>query len=106
MSSENGNGKLTYPVALLTSDEINMAGGATSSNNSYYLNTRELWWSLSPYNFSTSSAIEFRMNTTGSLAYFPVNVTSGVRPSIVLAHDLLVERGTGTSENPYELVLE
>ena len=38
VSEENGNGALTYPVALLTADEIAYAGGVyNKSNRSYYL---------------------------------------------------------------------
>ncbi len=52
VSEENGNGALTYPVALLTSDEVTLAGfsGGTSISN-IYLYTNQLWWSLSPYYF-------------------------------------------------------
>ena len=106
VSNENGNGKLTYPVALLTMDEINMAGGATSSNNSYYLYTGQYWWSLSSYYFNHNIAREFNMASSGSLNNVTVSSTYGVRPSIALSGDLLVAQGTGTSESPYELVLE
>ena len=106
VSSENGNGKLTYPVSLLTMDEINMAGGTGYSNNSYYLYTGQYWWSLSPYSFYYDNAYEFDVYSSGNLSNGYVDGTYGVRPAIVLAHDLLVERGTGTSTNPYELVLE
>ena len=107
VSNENGNGKLTYPVSLLTMDEINMAGGTGSSNNnSYYLYTGEHWWSLSPRSFNNIFANEFYVYSSGRWDVNSVAVTYGVRPAIVLAHDLLVERGTGTSTNPYELVLE
>ena len=106
VSSENGNGKLTYPVALLTTDEITLAGlGWDGHSSSSYLNTGQYWWSLSPFDFSAFGADEFIVYSGG----FSNNIvwnTYGVRPAIVLANDLLVERGTGTSEAPYELVLE
>ena len=105
VSSENGNGKLTYPVSLLTMDEINMAGG-TGSNNSYYLYTGQNWLSLSPSSFNNNTASEFQVYPSGGLNSGNVSYASGVRPAIALAHDLVVERGTGTSESPYELVLE
>ena len=39
VSDENGNGDLTYPVGLLTADEIVLAGGLYGSKNTdYYLN--------------------------------------------------------------------
>ena len=103
---ENGNGKLTYPVALLTWDEINMAGGTGSRNNSYYLYTGQNWWSLSPTDFLSYSYAEGFYVSSNGLNFNSVYNTFGVRPSISLRNDLLVERGTGTSESPYELVLE
>ncbi len=108
VSSENGNGKLTYPVALLTADEITLAGsGWRGYSSSSYLNTRESWWSLSPYSFNYNYAGEFFVSSSGDLNYGNVvSNTGGVRPSVSLAPGILVSRGTGTSENPYELVLE
>ena len=106
VSSENGNGKLTYPVALLTMDEINMAGGSKNYNSSYYLYTGETWWSLSPYSFGNSPAYEFDAGSSGYLGEDQVYYSQGVRPSVSLAPGILVARGIGTSVNPYELVLE
>ena len=106
VSSENGNGKLTYPVALLTADEATLGGlGYNGYSSSSYLNTGQYWWSLSPYNFYNSFAYEFYVYSTG-LNCSSVGYTYGVRPSVSLAPGILVSRGTGTSENPYELVLE
>ena len=106
VSSENGNGKLTYPVALLTADEATLGGlGYNGHSSSSYLNTGEYWWSLSPNYFSESSAVEFGVGING-LNYNVVSYTYVVRPSVSLAPGILVSRGTGTSENPYELVLE
>jgi hypothetical protein len=48
----HGNASLQYPVALLTADEIAMAGGVWNTNNSsFYLYTNQYYWSLSPYYF-------------------------------------------------------
>ena len=42
VSASTGNGKLTYPVGLLTADEIRLAGGRRgSSNSTYYLYTNQ-----------------------------------------------------------------
>jgi len=107
VSNENGNGKLTYPVALLTADEYTLAGlGWSGYSSSSYLNSGTNQWSLSPLGFSYYYAIEFSVYSSGSLSEDGVDSTIGVRPAITLANDLVVERGTGTSESPYELVLE
>ena len=48
VSPNNGNGKLTYPIALLTGDEVMLAGGTTSSNSSYYLYYSSSYWLMTP----------------------------------------------------------
>ena len=78
VSSEKGNGKLTYPVALLTADEIMLAGGrGSSSNSSYYLYTGQTWWSLSPRYYNSYSALGFLVNSAGNLNYNDVNLVGG-----------------------------
>ena len=44
----NGNGALTYPVGLLSTDEIALAGGWNASNSGYYLYSGQVWWASSP----------------------------------------------------------
>ena len=63
----NGNGKLDYPVGLLTSDEIMLAGGRAADNNSYYLYTGQNYWAGSPSGFAYINALEFLVVTTGHL---------------------------------------
>ena len=107
VSSEKGNGKLTYPVALLTADEIMLAGGRGGySNSSYYLYTGQTWWSLSPYYYNGYYAFGFIVYSAGSLNYNNVGLTYGVRPSVSLAPGIMVVNGDGSSEMPYEVMLE
>ena len=44
----NGNGALTYPVGLLSTDEIVLAGGWSATNSGYYLYSGQYWWASSP----------------------------------------------------------
>ena len=44
----NGNGTLTYPVGLLSTDEIVLAGGWSAANSGYYLYSGQYWWASSP----------------------------------------------------------
>ena len=44
----NGNGVLTYPVGLLSTDEIVLAGGWNAANSGYYLYSGQWWWASSP----------------------------------------------------------
>ncbi|MEI3508312.1 MAG: hypothetical protein V8R01_04220 [Bacilli bacterium] len=53
VSSTTGNGALTYPVGLITADEVNMAGGKTSAQNLlYYLYSGTTYWTMSPSHFT------------------------------------------------------
>ncbi len=106
VSSENGNGALTYPVALLTTDEIAYAGAVWDKNNSsYYLYNNDNWWSLSPYDLLSGIAAAFHVNSMGYLYQDGVANARGVRPSISLKPGVKVQSGTeGTKGNPYVVV--
>ena len=111
MSSDIGNGALTYPVGLLSADEVNMAGGRYgSSNKADYLYTGEDWWLLSPYYFNPSyanGAFNFYVGSSNNLAYSHVmRGIQGVRPVISLSSEIIVVRGDGSSEHPYEVMSE
>lgn len=99
--TEIGNGNLDYPIALLTSDEIMLAGGSSSNNSSYYLYTGQDYWSASPYYFDSKYAYSFLVNSSGYLYDLHVTVTFGVRPSVSLVQGIGTERGTGTVGDPY-----
>ena len=104
--SETGNGALTYPVGLLTSDEIMLAGGQNDSNTDYYLSTNNAWWLLSPYQFRDNFAFQLRTASNGYLEYSYANSNLGVRPSISLKPGVkIAEGGDGTSATPYEFIV-
>ena len=50
----NGNGVLTYPVGLLSTDEIVLAGGWSANNSGYYLYSGQSLWGSSPIYFTGS----------------------------------------------------
>ena len=107
VSSENGNGALDYPVALLTADELTLAGhGNNGYSRNAYLYTGQYYWSLSPYNFYSNHAHGFYMHSLGSLYDNHVRSAYGVRPSVSLAPGIMISGGDGTSEDPYQLELE
>ncbi|MBO5138121.1 MAG: hypothetical protein J6B89_00565, partial [Bacilli bacterium] len=103
VSATTGNGKLTYPIGLITTDEVNMAGGNGGRMNSlYYLHSGTTYWTMSPSLFNRLfSANAFCVASTGTLAEFSVNSGYGVRPVINLKTDNLSFKGTGTKEDPY-----
>lgn len=105
-SSSKGNKKLTYPIGLITADEVAYAGGVyNTSNSSYYLYTNQHYWTMSPYYFYGSSAAVFFVNSDGYLSGNRVDSTYGVRPVINLKADTVFKEGSlGTSTNPYIVV--
>ena len=109
-SSTLGNGKLTYPVALITSDEIAYAGGsaydyATSSyivNTEFYLHTPSYYyWTLTPWAFAGGHSGVFNWDTSGRLGRGYVNYADfAARPSISL-NSGAITGGSGTMSNPF-----
>ena len=101
VSNSNGNGALTYPVGLLTSDEIMMAGGKpTTDNLTYYLYTALNCWAGSPGRFDSGAAEEFHVHFSGYLGPDVVNSTYGVRPAVSLKLGATWS-GSGTTTDPY-----
>ena len=102
VSASNGNGKLTYPVGLLTSDEIMLAGGRVgTSNSTYYLYTNQYWWSGSPNYFNNSSAYGFGVPSGGHLSNYHVRNAIGVRPAVSLKPGTKFSSGDGSYTDPY-----
>jgi hypothetical protein len=106
VDSSNGNGALTYPVGLISVDEVAMAGGKLStSNSSYYLYTGQDYWINSPTTYSTiyKYAYEFLVYYSGIIGYNKdsnVNGLNGIRPVISLSSDVILS-GDGTYSNVY-----
>ena len=102
-STSNGNGTLTYPVGLITADEMAYAGGVYNiSNISVYLYTGQWFLALSPYNFDGSDARGFHFALSQVLAQPPViTIPVGVRPSVSLKQGTVLSSGSGTSTSPF-----
>ena len=102
-SVEAGNRKLTYPVSLLSVDDVMLAGGPkrTGSNNNYYLYTNQWYWLLSPSNWNRSYAYVLRVRSDGSLYLNYMTTTLGVRPAITVAPSAQLISGDGSQNNPY-----
>ena len=100
--SNKGNKALQYPIGLITADEVAYAGGvAEKSNSSFYLNTNQYYWTMSPYQFNTNNiASMFRMWANGFGYTLLTEDNSGVRPVINLRSDVKIT-GSGTIEDPY-----
>ena len=102
-----GNGKLTYPVALITSDEIAYAGGLSVdfNTNSYIANT-EFYLHTPSYRYWTLTPCAFSVSLTVDIWYAGVlygNVGHGnyaARPAVSLSSDA-ISGGSGTRNDPF-----
>ena len=102
-SVNNGNGKLLYPVGLITLDEVILAGGEyTKSNGNYYLNSASNYWTMSPGIYNTTSfASNFVVGSNGSVNAISVNETANIRPVINLSKNTMITGGNGEIGNPF-----
>ena len=120
-SASNSSAKTTYPIGLMTYDEVTMAGGLystklTSPYTWFFNNATDgtsitgnvSWWLLSPimWNGSDSSISIFSV-TTDLTGYIFRSTTSssrlGVRPVVSLKACTLWSSGNGSSSSPYEI---
>ena len=96
-----GNGKLTYPISLITIDEMIMGGGNYNINNDkYYLYIGHTYFTLSPFQFNHNVAYLFLVNANGDIVYASSGDIYGVRPVISLKSTVELS-GSGTMEDPY-----
>ena len=110
VDSKNGNGALTYPVGLITLDEVVLAGFNTyySNTSDYqdttnYLYTNSNYWTFSPvmmYDIGYAIASVGYVYSAGFVNAHHVNLALGVRPVVSLADNTYVT-GKGTSTDPY-----
>ena len=115
VDTSTGNGKLTYPIALMTADEVSFAGGlyGTNAPTWYYKNSakdsstgKTEWWLLSPYFWNGFFARVFFVYGSSYPGYFggyDVNYTFGVRPVISLKSCTLYSIGDGSASDPYTI---
>ena len=105
-SSAKGNKSLTYPIGLITADEVMYAGSTISSGGDTYLTISYNFWTMTPYRYDTASkfASIYRLNGSGGISR--INGTYGnedqiIRPVINIKPDVKTISGIGTSGNPY-----
>ena len=115
VDSSTGNGKLTYPIALMTADEVSFAGGLYGNNAPtwYYYNSANgsstgstYWWLLSPSGWNGSNAYVFYVygsSNPGHLLSDYVGNTYGVRPAISLKSCVKTSGGDGSASDPYTI---
>lgn len=101
--TSKGNGALTYPIGLLSGDDITLAGGWNSANDGYYLYTGNKYWTASAGSCTVGITGNRLISEDGSTPNFGINSNSAaVKPVINIKADSLVA-GLGLKEKPYVL---
>ena len=96
-----GNGALTYPIGLLTVDEMMLAKAVTSNS---YLRMSTNYWLMSPSNQIYEQNDGYYSTPSSQYQYISsslVNNSYGVRPAISLAPGTVYFDGDGSFTNPY-----
>ncbi len=105
IDSSIGNKALTYPVGLITYDELVFAGMDNRHINKLsWVYSTQHYWTMSPSNFDApwGDAREWFQHSAGSLShYWNVARGLGARPVINLKSDVKISGGFGTSNDPY-----
>ena len=103
--SSIGNKALTYPVGLITYDELVFAGMDQSHINKLsWAYSTQRYWTMSPSGFDASGgyALEWVLYSAGYLnGGWYVGTSFGARPVINLKSDTLITGGIGTSSDPF-----
>lgn len=109
------NNDLTYPIALLSADELVMAGSFYGKyNESFYLyqsiQESNLWWTMTP-SYSTSGGQGYIIIPNEGIIDTKLTVADAsfnalyVRPVINLREDIEVSGGDGSRTTPYTIKL-
>ena len=105
-----GNGKLTYPVALLTLDEIAYAGGyAHDYNTNSYIDNKEFYlhtpsyyyWMLTPWAFADGNSNVDNWTSAGSLDENDVSYSFGAARAALSLNSNAITGGSGTMSDPF-----
>ena len=107
-STNIGNGKNTYPIGLLTADEVAFAGGlAGVDNTTYFMNNGDSYWLMTPAYYSGWSdccyiAQPFLVYNEGDLLGDSVTaIGSGLIPAISIDKYAEINSGSGVYNDPY-----
>jgi hypothetical protein len=103
VSYENGNGKLVYPVGMITADELMFGGaGYNVENHNYYLTTGNKFHSMTQQSEKKMyyQNSKYALNRTGSLTY-----ATGIRAIIAVPNNTTVQGGDGSKNNPWRITM-
>ncbi len=105
VTNEKGNQELTYPIGLITVDELMLGGLANGYlNRLSYTYSSSTYWTMSPsyFNVAFAAAFGFYANSVGIADYgFWVASGLGVRAIINLNSNVQISGGIGTANDPF-----
>ena len=108
--SNKGNRALTYPIGLITADEIVYAGGMYAAlNDSFYLFNGQSYWTITPHSHGNAfipslyKTYLFDLNFDNGIGSSVSTASIGVRPVINIASDVELT-GSGTSADPFVVI--
>lgn len=113
VSGQNGgNGKLTYPIALISVDEIAYAGGVYNKRSPMWYSTNSSnesstssfdWWTMTPYSYDVDAGTAIiAVDSSGITKYSAYDLTV-VKPVTSLNSCVQWKSGDGSAESPYEV---
>ena len=110
-TASGGNGQLSYPIALITADELSFAGAGSQTANqgsaysgSSFVRSGNSFWTMTPSYRSTSNSRATMMIFSYSSGYLnsaSMYTSYDVRPVISLKEGTLAVEGTGTAADPW-----
>jgi len=104
-SNAIGNKALTYPIGLITVDELMLSGLADGYlNRLVYTYSSSHYWTMTPslFNKDNVAAGELQMHSDGYVnQWHQVMSNSGVRATISLKADTEITKGIGTANDPF-----
>ena len=101
--TSNGNGALTYPIGLISTDEVTLAGGwggADDNVNGYYVYSGSGYWTLTPFFFDDDLAHMVGVHPNGRIGVISMGPVGSVRPVLNLSLDVL-NNGDGSMNDPF-----
>ena len=119
-TSAGGNGQLTYPIALITADEVYFAGGMNgvtsyspyawfqANSEGYSITSSDYWRTMTPSVWHGDYYTHvLRISSLGNIdSYHTSTSNRAVRPVISLKACVKYASGDGSSSNPYEVTID
>lgn len=106
-TTENiGNSKLTYPVALITTDEVSLAGGLIIDsetgnyvmNQDYYLYNGNYYWTMTPWGFGGGYPY---VDFVDDFGIFDFVYNAYAARAVISLNSNAISAGSGTMTDPF-----